>query len=179
MKENTYTYTVRSQEDPEKSATFTLHNGSVSVQLSTTMLEQVENVAASLKSDEDTNVTYWAKPLATGLVQKILRPFPVNDFDADLADESLQTTAWLRTGGLRLAPITMTWHDVDNPDAAQAFVQELDNRKQSAPSIRSYPSLLDYWASWIIAGASLIVFTAAMVRLLQKVRAGNTEDYTD
>ena len=47
MKENTFTYTARSAQDPEKMAMFTLHNGSVSVQLGNTLVEQAEEAYES------------------------------------------------------------------------------------------------------------------------------------
>ncbi len=164
MKENSFTYTARSNENPEKTATFTLQNGSVSVQLGNAILEQLEGAADAHDPEEGINMVDWAKPMAAGAVQKMLRPLPVNDFDAAVDGNEFHATAWVRTGGLRLAPLTITWNDVDNPEAAQAFVKELNDRQKTAVSTHKLPSIFDYWATWIIASLSGLIFIAVMLR---------------
>lgn len=173
MKEDTFTFTARSNENPEKTATFTLFQDSVSVQLGTAILEQLDSASDSYEaSDEDglegIKVIDWAKPVATGTLQKILQPLSIHDFDADLDDKSFRMTAWVRSKGLRLAPIIITWEDVDNPVAAQAFVNELRKRKKASVTSNKLPSVFDYWASWIIAGISSLVVFVAMLRLFKQ-----------
>ncbi len=172
MKEKTFTYTARSATDPEKMAMFTLHNGSVSVDLGNTLVEQIDE-AYQVTSDEesDRNFTTWIKPAATGAIQKLIKPLPLTDFDAELSGDALQATAWVRAGGLRLAPVMMTWQDVDNPDGAQAFVKELQDRKASIQDEQTRPAPLDYWISWIMIGVMTIALPILFVKQWRKQRA--------
>lgn len=171
MKENTFTYTARSTQNPEKMAMFTLHNGSVSVQLGNALMEQAEEAYESFRDEDDTPLTTWIKPLATGSLQRFLEPIPLEDFDADLKDKALQTTAWIRAGGLRLMPVMMTWQDVDNPDGANAFVNELQERKDAIASTGTLPDLFDYWASWMVIGLMTIALPIMLMRQLNKRRS--------
>jgi hypothetical protein len=173
--ENTYTYTARSAEDPKRVVTFTLHNHSMSVGI-TTSLEQVERALDSEDGEigsEDAPQPYpWLKPAAVSLLQGRMQPFRIADIDASLEDERFQTTAWTRAAGLRLAPIRFTVDPVDNPQAAQAFVQELDKRKREASDLSRFPGPLDYWASWF--GASLLVATLTAISAIiwRRIRGG-------
>jgi len=165
MKKNTFTYTARSTENPEKMAMFTLHNGSVSVELGNTLMEQVGEAYEAYGDEEiDKGISTWIKPAATGTIQKLLRPVPLADFDAEMSGDALQTTAWIRAGGLRLAPIMMTWQEVDNPEGARAFVDELRDRKESIQEEKSLPDALDYWASWIAIGLMTMVLPILFIK---------------
>jgi len=173
MKENTFTYTARSAGDPGKMAMFTLHNGSVSIDLGNALMEQVGEAydSASDEAKDDQKLTTWVKPAATGAIQKLIKPIPLADFDAEMSDDgALQTTAWLRTGGLRLAPVMMTWQAVDNPEGAEAFVTELQNRKETIQDKNMPLSLMDYWASWIVIGIMSIALPILFIRQWQKRR---------
>lgn len=156
MTENTFTYTARSKENPDRLATYTLHNGSVSVKFGEAMLEQIEQAMDSLDEGGREAVQKWLKPVATGTAQKLLEPIPVSDFNADLRGEALQTTSWLRAGGLRLAPLAFTWTEIDNPQGAEAFVDEVKRRQQAAASANAMPGPFDYWIVWIILGVLAI-----------------------
>lgn len=169
MKEDTFTYTARSSVDPSKMATFTLHNGSVSVDLGNTLVEQVEESYATVSDDaSEQDLATWIKPAAIGALQKLIKPVQLTDFDAETSGETLQATAWIRKGGLRLAPIMMNWEEVDNPAGAQAFVDELQNRKASAELERSHPAPLDYWASWFVIGMMALALPILVIRQWQK-----------
>jgi hypothetical protein len=65
-------------------------------------------------------------------------------------------TAWQRVRGLRLAPVALEILQVDNPDAAAAFVGELAARKQAVQSTALFPGPLDYWAGWAALAGGLI-----------------------
>jgi hypothetical protein len=171
MKENTFTYTARSTQDPQKMAMFTLHNGTVSVQLGDTLMEQAEEAYESFRGEDDGRLTAWIKPVATGSLQRLLLPIPLADFDADVQGESLQATAWIRAGGLRLAPVMMTWQEVDNPDGANAFVNELRERKEVTADSDRLPNPFDYWASWIVIGLAAIVLPIMFMRQLKERRS--------
>lgn len=149
MTENTFTYTARSKENPDRLATYTLHNGSVSVKFGEAMLEQVEEAIAALDEDGGEAVEKWLRPVATGTAQKLLEPIPVSDFNADLRGEALHTTSWIRAGGLRLAPMALTWTAVDNPDGAEAFVHELKRRQENTETTSTMPGPFDYWLAWM------------------------------
>lgn len=169
MKENTFTYTARSADDPNKMAMFTLHNGSVSVELGNAIVEQVGEAYETYRDEEsDSKLRTWLKPATTGSIQKLIKPISLADFDAEISGDALQTTAWIRAGGLRLAPVMMTWQEVDNPAGAEAFVNELRNRKEMIEDDRNRPAPLDYWASWIAIGLMTIALPIIFIRQWQK-----------
>jgi len=183
MNGDTFTFTARSNENPEKAATFTLYHDSVSIQLGTAILEQLDSASESYEAAEKDgidgiNVIDWAKPVATGTLQKVLQPLAIHDFDAELDDNSFQMIAWVRTKGLRLAPIVITWEDVDNPVAAQAFVKELQKRKKATTVTSNFPSVFDYWAGWFIASISSIVVFVVVLRLFKQFLADDIEAET-
>lgn len=173
MEGNTFTFTAREIENPDKIATFTLQNGDVSVQLGNAMLTQVVDTleSESEQSEEDANLVDLTKASALGTVQKVLHSIPVYDFDVDLEDQKLHTTAWIRTGGLRAVPMSVTWDEVDNPEAARAFVREVNERKKAAPQVNKMPSILDYWAGWLVVGVSGLVFLVTILRLLKRFQS--------
>lgn len=172
MKQDTYTFTARSAVNPNKVATFTFHNGDVSVELGNAIVEQATEAYEALTEDgPEKDLSAWIKPASTTAVQKLIEPISVADFDAETKDNALQATAWIRTGGLRLAPIMMTWHEVDNPEAAEAFVAELKNRKELLEDELTRPGLLDYWAGWIGIGLASVATPLILMKWWQKRRS--------
>lgn len=172
MKENTFTYTARSVSDPEKMATFTLHNGSVSVELGNAFIQQVDEAFTTFRDDASSNkLTAWIRPATTGTLQSLIEPIPLGDFDAEIRDGALQTTAWIRAGGLRLAPMMMTWSEVDNREGARAFVNELHGRKEALRETQGSPDPLDYWASWVALGLVILILPVLFIRMWNKRRA--------
>ncbi len=165
MNDHTLTFTARSQEDPEKIATFTLQNGSVALQLGETLVKQVaQTFDAWQDAEEKVRLQTWLKPIVTGSMQRLAEPIPVQDFDANLEEDSFQTIAWLRAGGLRLAPVMLNWHHVDNPDGAEAFVEELQVRRQKATELHTLPSIFDYWITWALATMIVAVLPVIFIR---------------
>lgn len=65
---------------------------------------------------------------------------------------------WNRILGLRLAPVQMDLGRVDNPDAARAFVDELEERQAEVEEPGRFGGPLDYWLGWasLIAGVVLL-----------------------
>lgn len=161
---DTYTYTTRSADDPEEMATFTLHNHSMSIELGGALLEQVERVFRNGDSEGEDRLPPWLKPALVWLLQQGLRPFSVADVNASVKGEGLWIMAWIRAGDLRLAPVTLVWERVDNPDAAQAFVKELNKRKVSAAHPGRFPGPLDYWAIWVFIGFLMVVLPLRWLR---------------
>jgi hypothetical protein len=157
MKENTYTYTARSAEDPAQVVTFTLHDHSMSVDLGTP-LEYVERAIQPEETGDiaESAIEPWAKPMALSVWERVTRPFSVADVHASAVDNWLQVTSWVRALGLRLAPIPFLMERVDNPDAARAFVDELNERKKTARQPGTFRGPLDYWITWLL-GSLLII----------------------
>jgi len=181
----TYTYTARSAENPERVVTFTLRDRRMSVGVGAP-LEQVEQAIRLGRGEEEVEESteeaaeaemevreaerprLWLRPLAISLVERGTRPVHVDDVVANLSDDWLQVKAWIRAGGLRLIPITLIDGRVDNPVAALDFVEEVRERK-TVTGLNIF-GLLDYWATWIVAGV------VALVMLQQWRRKGSEKD---
>jgi hypothetical protein len=159
--ENTFTYTARSANDPQKVVTFTLHDDRMSVDVAA-LVEQVER-AAALQGDgqevEDEEVVEtemtaqarpWLTPGVVSLMERVTEPFHISDVDAESPNGGLQVTAWVRTRNLRLAPILFRMEQVDNPQAADDFVGEIKRRKEETPPAKRMPGPFDYWAGWML-----------------------------
>jgi hypothetical protein len=165
----TYTYTARSADNPERVITFTLRDSRMSVGVGAP-LEHVERAIrlgggeeveeeieeeAEVEVREAERTKLWLRPLAASLVERSTRPVHVDDVVANLADDWLQVRAWIRTGGLRLIPVTLIDGRVDNPVAAQDFVEEVHERK-TVSGLNVF-GVLDYWATWVLAGLLALV----------------------
>ena len=157
---STYTYTARSADDPDDIATFTLHDGRISIEMGNTLLERVSQVAENIGHVEDIDALPVVGAFATGILQHELNPFELADFHADLEGETLQVSAWIRSKGLRLAPIMFTWRHVDNLDAAKAFVEKVNKEKRSALKSGHFPGVFDYWLGWMAAALALLAIPA-------------------
>jgi hypothetical protein len=155
--ENTYTYTARSADNPEKVVTFTLRGSKMTVGPGAA-LETIEKAitAATDEDQEGPSPHLWLKPTAVALVERGTGPFRVQDVTAGVDDNGyLSLSAWLRPAGLRLFPVPLMHGRVDNPDAAKAFVKELESRKEEAGMPSPLLGWMDYWATWLIAGGVL------------------------
>jgi hypothetical protein len=93
------------------------------------------------------------------LAESISDPIPLYDIYADLDEDTFQLITWRRAAGLRLAPVTVNITHVDNPEAAAAFIQELEQRKAAADSPGIFSGPLDYWLGW----AALAVGIGALI----------------
>jgi hypothetical protein len=157
--ENTYTYTARNIENPERVVTFTLQDHHMSVGVGAP-LEQVETLLQRVETDEEAGqgalANLWLKPLAVSLLERGVGPFRIVDVNASAEEDRLRVNAWYRAGGLALAPITLVNGRVDNPQAAQAFVDELEKRKSEVMGVFALLNVLDYWFTWILAGALML-----------------------
>lgn len=166
--QNIYTYTAHSADETEQKVTFTLRDHSMSVELDKPSKE-VEETLPTEKDDLETGLASdlqsRLQPVATALMERALHSFSVADVDAVAQDDGLQVTAWIRTGGLRLAPIVFSFEHVEDPEAAQAFAQELSRRKTSVARPERPSETFDYWASWVLAGLLLITTLMILARL--------------
>jgi hypothetical protein len=176
--ENTYTFTARSANDPRKVVTFTLHENSLSIDVAA-LAEQIERALAPQTELEDveagepekvekievdefaSQARPWLTPGAVSLLQRATEPFHISDVDAESPDGGLRVTAWVRANDLRLAPVLFRMQAVDNPRAADDFVNEIKRRKESVPPVKRFPGPFDYWASWALGGAMAVGALAA------------------
>ena len=146
----TYTYTARNTGDFNKVVTFTLYDGHLRVGLSG-LMSQVQTVASSAeKSDElKHQAATQAKPALLKIREDISGPVDINDVNARLNGDRFRVTIWPRLGGLRVAPVRINMGRVDNREAAESFVDELEKRKEARTDTRRYLGMLDYWIGWI------------------------------
>ena len=97
-----------------------------------------------------------AKPALLKLRESISGPLHIDDVIVRMNDGHLRITLWQRMGGLRLAPVRLDMGKVDNVEAAEAFVDELEHRQKETRSNASrFFGPLDYWIGW--AGLFLLV----------------------
>jgi hypothetical protein len=157
MNDKTMTFTARDAYDPDKIATFTLQNGSVSIDFGEKLRQQVEEALDKISNEQAGVLTSAAKPVISASLQKLLEPFPLEDFAASLDGDLLKTRAWVRAGGLRLAPVVLNWKQVDNPVAAAAFVEALQQRQSERGGISRLLSPLDYWLIWVLVGVTAVI----------------------
>jgi hypothetical protein len=166
--EKTYTYTARSADNAEQVVTFTFYNHNLLVDVGAP-IEHVERALQARQAKEgeeeaEYHVQPWLKPMAISAVERTTHPFNLSDVYADADGEKLSVTAWVRAGGLRLAPVTFKMARVDNIDAAQAFVKQLEARKADGGPSRRFPGPLDYWVTWAVGALSTVVVLGAWLR---------------
>jgi hypothetical protein len=133
--------------------TFTLLDHKLAVNAGVS-LGQIER-ALEARREDDADVLppqTWFKSAAVSMLERVTKPINVRDVKATLDDGGVRLTAWVRAGGLRLTPVVFDVQQVDNREAAQAFVDELGRRQESAQDPSRLPGLLDYWAVWLVSG---------------------------
>lgn len=168
----TYTYTARNSEDLNRVVTFTLYDGHMRVGL-TGLLDQVQAVAGSEeRSDElKRQAAIQVRPALLKIKEGLSGPIKVGDVDAKLNGDRLKVIMWPRLRGLRLAPVRINMGGIDNPDAAESFVDELEKRKETTDT-RSFFGPLDYWFGW----AGLLLLIGLFIR---RTKNNNSSDETD
>lgn len=167
MQENhdTYTYTARNADQPSEVVTFTLYNNHLKVNL-TGLLDQAGMVAeAEDKPDEiKSQVSTQVKPIGMKIAENLTGPAQIRDIEARLDDEDLKIILWQRTAGLRLVPVIFNMKRIDNVEAAKAFVDELDQRKNDISTKGRLWGPLDYWLGWV----GLLVTAGVFIRWLRR-----------
>jgi hypothetical protein len=108
------------------------------------------------KAQESAMGIYPLKPTAVSLLERGGQPFRVADVYARAKEDALSVTAWVRAKGLRLVPIRFAWQQVDNPEGASAFAQEVRARREVASHPGRFRGLMDYWVNWLLLGALLL-----------------------
>jgi len=150
MLETTYTYTARNVENPNRMVTITLSDDHMRVD-PTGVLEKVERIIDAEDNQEEIReqIESQLSPGMMKMVERLTGPVHVGDVHADLDQSRLRLSMWNRVLGLRLAPVQMDLGQVDNPDAAQAFVEELEERQSEVEEPGKFSGPLDYWLGWI------------------------------
>jgi hypothetical protein len=83
-------------------------------------------------------------------MEELAGPVHISDVKGTVVGEDqLKLTIWKRMGGLRAAPVLFQFENVDKPEAAQAFISELEERKAAADHLGTFFGPLDYWLGWI------------------------------
>lgn len=165
----TYTYTARNANNPDFILTFTLEDDHLRLNVP----EIGEKIGQIARADE--KMTEAKQQLKTQVAPSVLKaiesfsgPIQINDVAVSLKDDaSLRFNAWQRMGGLRLAPLWLNMGRVDNPDAAEAFMTELEERKAAASKLGAFFGPLDYWLGW----AGLLLLLAVVFRWVRKNRS--------
>jgi len=156
----TYTYTARNKQKPDKVVTFTIFENYMKVNL-TGLIDQISGIAEQEDRDEAIK-SFLSTQSGSALYKTIERlsgPVHINDVNPFFEDGSFKLTFWKRIAGLRVAPITISIGDVDNPDAAVQFIDTLLERQDQAEDPGVFAGPLDYWATWIglLAGLILLI----------------------
>ncbi|NDJ52141.1 MAG: hypothetical protein GYB68_03535 [Chloroflexi bacterium] len=145
----TYTYTARSSIQPSNVLTFTVQGDRLAVDLGAP-LERVGDTVAG-EATWQQSLTSMVKPAATWLMNQGFETFHLSDVEPNLQSGRLRLRLWLRAGGLRTVPINFVFSEVDNPAAAQAFVDEVRRQRRTMQSPGPMKGLLDYWVTWLVA----------------------------
>lgn len=155
---NTYTYTARSTDDPQRVITFTLREEYLEINL-TGMLDSIEEVVSGEEKGDTikAQVKTQAKPAALKVMEAFSGPIHISDVTGEVEGEKLKLRVWKRMGGLRAAPVLLDFASVDNPEAAKAFIAELNERKRRVEHLGRFFGPLDYWFGWIALAVVLLV----------------------
>lgn len=168
MTKKTYTYTARNANDPDKVVTFTLDDERMRVNM-TDLLDETNKVIQSDSKPKELmrQARTKAKPMLMKLKERISGPVHVSDVNAKLKEDSFHVRIWPRVAGLRLAPVGINMGQVDNEDAAEAFVDELEYRKETEPVAKKFFGPFDYWFGW----AGLMVLAGLFIRRYRQDRS--------
>jgi hypothetical protein len=125
----------------------------------TGMLDSIGEVVSEEEKGDmiKAQVKTQAKPAALKVMEAFSGPIHISDVTGEVEGDKLKLRVWKRMGGLRAAPILLDFASVDNPEAAKAFVTELNERKQKAEHLGRFFGPLDYWLGWIALAVVLIV----------------------
>ena len=149
----TYTYTARNKDNPDKVITFTIFDDYLKVNL-TGLLDQISDVVEEDQGESRKQAIKSVLSTQSGsaiykAIERISGPVHISDVNANLEEDHLNLTLWKRLAGLRVAPITISMGDVDNPESASQFIDTLLERQNGADSPGLFAGPLDYWATWI------------------------------
>jgi hypothetical protein len=156
----TYTYTARSKDNPNTAMTFTIYDDYLKVDL-TGLGEKISEVIDEDRREDALKevITKQAGTTMYYLLERLSGPVHIKDVTPVFDDGKFTLTFWKRLVGLRFAPIVVSMGEVDNPEAADQFIETLEERQAltETPSIFAGP--LDYWVTWIamLIGVILLI----------------------
>lgn len=163
----TYAYTARSADDPTQVITITLYNHTLFIEPSTP--ERIEqgpwSIAPKASPEANDLSAAWLKAVAL-LKESNSTHFALMDVETSVVKDSLRLVVWGHSNKRHWLPITMIMEHVDNPDAARAFVKELNRRKMSARRRERLFGFVGTRVTWFIAGS--FIASAAMISLRSK-----------
>lgn len=145
----TYTYTARQATQPELPITFTLAQNYLLIEaggLDQSTAAAAADLAALDRLDAGSKIFTILKS----------SPRPQLDLvnvDAGVEKDCLRLMAWLRSAERRWLPLTLVLEHVDNPEAARAFVKELNRRKTALLQQERFAEWLNAKAKWFLAGS--------------------------
>lgn len=146
---STFTYTARSGLNSDKVVTMTLMDRQLSVQL-TGILDRIDKVRQSEERPDELKrqLQTQVQPLALKAVEGLSGPMHISDITAHMKNGDFKLRGWKRVGGLRLAPLSISIREVDNPNGAEEFIDELEKRKDDTDHPGLFAGPLDYWLGW-------------------------------
>lgn len=154
----TYTYTARSVKDPEKAATFTILDDKLKIDMSGLFEKAFEIVK---EEDKESVLKDMLSTQSKAVVLKVLEalsgPVHLNDIQALYDEDDFNLIVWKRAAGLRLAPVVIAMGEVDNPEAAKAFIITLEERQTQLEKPGVFKGPLDYWFTWVALAIGAIV----------------------
>ena len=154
----TYTYTARNKQNPDKVVTFTIFENYMKVNL-TGLIDRISGIAE--EEDREKAIKSFVSTQSGSALYKAVEglsgPVHINDVNPFLEEGAFKLTFWKRIAGLRVAPITLSIGEVDNPEAAAQFVDTLLDRQEQAEDPGVFAGPLDYWGTWIGMLVGLIV----------------------
>jgi len=172
----TYTYTARDAENPDNLVTITLYPDSVKIN-PTGLWDQLGKLSTTDEKAEELRrqLANHAGPTALKLIESISGPIHLRDFNVHLEGERLQINTWQRLNRLRLAPLNLTFQRVDNLDAAEAFIAEVQRRKQDMGSAQTLPGIFDYWAGWMVLAIGILTGVLIILILQRRNKGAETQ----
>ena len=154
----TYTYTARSKDNPDRVMTFTIYEDHLKVNL-TGLIDQVSKVIEE-EGREDVIKEFLATQSSSAVFkvfERLSGPVHINDVTPSYDDGHFTLTFWKRLAGFRFAPIVISMGEVDNPEAAEQFIEIFSERQALADSPGLFAGPLDYWATWFAVLIGVIV----------------------
>ncbi|MBW6466982.1 MAG: hypothetical protein K0B06_10790 [Brevefilum sp.] len=156
----TYTYTARDKDNPNTAMTFTIYDDFLKVDL-TGLGERITEII-----DEDRRQDAFKDMIITQagttlyyVLERLSGPVHIKDVTPSFNDGIFTLTFWKRLVGLRFAPVVVSMGEVDNPEAAEQFIETLEDRQGLTETPGIFAGPLDYWITWIamLIGVILLI----------------------
>lgn len=145
----TYTYTARQATQPELLITFTLSQNYLLIEAG-----GLDQTAAAAAADLAALDRLGAGSKIFTILKSSPRPqLDLVNVDVGIEKDCLRLMAWLRSAERRWLPLTLVLEHVDNPEAARAFVKELNRCKTVLLQQERFAEWLSAKAAWFLAGS--------------------------